>query len=959
MRSIRVALLVGACLGLAVPAAHGVELSAPRLLGDLVPGVSTVPFRWEPYPLAAAGGRMLFDPYLADGGSELWSSDGTPQGTGPILPADAGSVVFAWEQGDEAVVLVEERDGAKLLRTDGTVAGTVTVASWPGYDSIGWYGRSDGRTWVAPCHYGEADYSADRCELWKVDDGAPVAEKLADDLPLQYQCCSPMEQLVVDGRLFFFTVENGDTTLWRSDGTAATTVPLVHLPPESFVYPLGRGGRRVVFGADLADGRSQVWTSDGTAEGTREMVRLPSFPWEAGWDWYYRKQGPFFFTAREPATRTTGLWAVGPAGKARRLGSFAQIEGDVHAIGSGPTARYLFAAARNPPAPGEPARLRLWITDGTPAGTMELRIPGGPLLVEHTAGIAAGRFYFTANDGTSGVEPWTTDGTGAGTRRLADTCPGPCSSRIDGVASIGATVLLIVDRGGEQMLWRSDGTSASPVAPITGGDAAFSLVGDPFAPAAGGHAFFSVGAANRFALWATDGTAAGTGPVASGATAALGSDPAPLAVSAQSLLFAAVDPLDDERRRLYLQRRGEALPGGVRLPEYVQPTAGVIDDARGLALFVGSRGSYSSQLWATDGTAGGTVQLTTFGVLGFVSPDALTGDKYYDECYDTVELPQRSGDRWLFIAHICSSGVEVWSTDGSLAGTHRTTLLPDDAFAPVLVGDGMFYLATVETDDGAEETQLFHRSLAGGEAVQLTQRAGGLSQFGRRWAAPALRGLFFDVANGEGSELWVSDGTVTGTGAVTGAPEGTPLENVKEVAAGPGFALAWAGSGEFASTLFTIAPASRAATPLPGLRVFESFRWAVSPAGVFFAAWDAQHGWEPWISDGTAAGTRVLDVVPGPASSGPHGFAASDAGVFFAARGPETGDELWIADPGGAGARPVADLAPGWLSSRPSDLVAGPGGLLFTADDGATGREPWLLEWTPPSAGAAAAWGVR
>ncbi len=137
----------------------------------------------------------------------------------------------------------------------------------------------------------------------------------------------------------------------------------------------------------------------------------------------------------------------------------------------------------------------------------------------------------------------------------------------------------------------------------------------------------------------------------------------PLAVSAQTLLFDAADRLDPDRRRVYLQRRGEALGDGVPLPEYVRPTAGVLDDARRLALFVATDGDYRSQLWVTDGTAGGTVQLTAFGV----SFRAVA--KYHDECYDSVELPQRSGDRWYFVADVCAEGKQLWSTDGSLAGT--------------------------------------------------------------------------------------------------------------------------------------------------------------------------------------------------------------------------------------------------------------------------------------------------
>ena len=38
------------------------------------------------------------------------------------------------------------------------------------------------------------------------------------------------------------------------------------------------------------------------------------------------------------------------------------------------------------------------------------------------------RVYFANNDGAAGIELWQTDGTVTGTRRVADVCPGACSS---------------------------------------------------------------------------------------------------------------------------------------------------------------------------------------------------------------------------------------------------------------------------------------------------------------------------------------------------------------------------------------------------------------------------------------------------------------------------------------------------------------------------------------------------
>ena len=54
---------------------------------------------------------------------------------------------------------------------------------------------------------------------------------------------------------------------------------------------------------------------------------------------------------------------------------------------------------------------------------------------------------------------------------------------------------------------------------------------------------------------------------------------------------------------------------------------------------------------------------------------------------------------------------------------------------------------------------------------------------------------------------------------------------------------------------------------------------------------DGVHGAEPWLSDGTAAGTRMAaDVTPGPDSTWPKGFTLWGGRVYFlTARG-----ELWI-----------------------------------------------------------------
>ncbi|HEV8239143.1 MAG TPA: hypothetical protein VGS57_07240 [Thermoanaerobaculia bacterium] len=953
MRSIRVALLLAACFGSASPPARAAELAAPRLLADLAPGVSEVPARWPPYLLGSAGERMLFVAELATS-SELWSSDGTPQGSERIFAAESNFAIDGWAQAGAVEVLFEGEDAA-VFRSDGTAAGTVLVAHWPNA-YFGWYAHDGQRTWVGACYDSETSTS---CELWMVDGAALTATKVAGGLSIGSNYLHE-EQVAAGGRFWFFETsdENEPTRLWRSDGTAASTVPLAELPAEGYVYWLGRSGRRVFFAVDLDSGGDQLWSSDGTPAGTRMVVQLASYPDPPGWMIADRDGGPFFFVVHEAATHTTGLWAVGPAGKARRLGSFGQMEGAVYATGAGAAARYLFAARRQA-TPAEQPRLHLWVTDGTPGGTTELRDGRGrPIVVERTLGVAAGRLWFAGVDEDGGSEPWTSDGTAAGTHRVADLCPGPCGTPLAGVTAVGgATLFATRASAGGQTLWRSDSASASPVASLPG-EASFDTL--PELAVAGGRTFFTLTGADGFALWASDGTAAGTGPADAGFTAPLGSAAMPLAVSAQSLVFAAADPLDPDRQRLFLQHGDEALPAGVPLPAYVHPTAAVLDDERHLALFV-SGDDDGSDLWSTDGTPGGTIQLGASGAA------ALAGDKYYDECYDTVALPRRFGDHWVFAAYVCGEGDQLWSTDGSLEGTRRLSLLPEEAELPVVVGDGVFFLAPDESAGGAAEKQLYRVALGGGAPLQLTHRAGGVPTSYRYWPvwpAAASGRIFFTVAVVDGgTELWVSDGTVAGTGAIVDGASGSALAGVVQVAATADLAIAWTRRDDATGSVFGIALTTRLATRLADMFVnapyYGGMEWAAAGAGIVFTGNDPQRGYEPWITDGTVAGTRVLDLVPGPGSSNPHAFAASDAGTFFAARTFETGEELWLTDGGDAGARLAADIAPGRASSAPDRIVAGPGRLLFVADDGASGREPWLLEWTPAGAAGAAEGGVR
>ncbi|MCA8971581.1 MAG: hypothetical protein KDC95_17440, partial [Planctomycetes bacterium] len=128
--------------------------------------------------------------------------------------------------------------------------------------------------------------------------------------------------------------------------------------------------------------------------------------------------------------------------------------------------------------------------------------------------------------------------------------------------------------------------------------------------------------------------------------------------------------------------------------------------------------------------------------------------------------------------------------------------------------------------------------------------------------------------------------------------------------------------------------------------------------GIYFAANDGTAGTELWKSDGTAAGTTmVADIHPGAASC----FPTSDPRLrpslvtfgkylFFGADDGIHGNEPWVSDGTAAGTMMIADLAPGTVPSTPEYGAIHAGRVFFRAYAAATGREPFL--WAPSLASA-------
>ncbi|MEO0731461.1 MAG: hypothetical protein AAFZ52_01400 [Bacteroidota bacterium] len=110
-----------------------------------------------------------------------------------------------------------------------------------------------------------------------------------------------------------------------------------------------------------------------------------------------------------------------------------------------------------------PGGNELWITDGTPEGTELLADlnPGGDGSIPHDLRRLGDRIIFAATTPDAGRELWISDGTAAGTQMVADIFPGPGNGYDGGGVIIDDSLFYFrgIDVANNEEPWRSNGTA--------------------------------------------------------------------------------------------------------------------------------------------------------------------------------------------------------------------------------------------------------------------------------------------------------------------------------------------------------------------------------------------------------------------------------------------------------------------------------------------------------------------
>lgn len=526
-----------------------------------------------------------------------------------------------------------------------------------------------------------------------------------------------------------------------------------------------------------------------------------------------------------------------------------------------------------------------------------------------------GRLFFRAGS-DDGEELWATDGTAAGTS-MENLSPGAGSSVPDDFTLVGNRLFFTgVHAGTGRELWSTLGPNqTSIVADLEAGSGsssprALTVLGDDL--------YFSAEVAGSRALYTVDSVSLVLTEVAYG--------------------IVEVDfdtEIVEDSSRVYF--KGTASSGG------------------------------DQEIWASDGTTPGTEPVTDLGcpewgeLLGvgtavFVVCDFGSSTELLrldPTPASGVALVHRFGDRTVEqltpaggTLYMVVGGEDVWAYDNGAGTVSQVTAFGAGGSPEHLtryLGDLVFAAS------GGAGRELYWTD--GATVTEIDIRPGGASSSPSMLRVHDGRVYFVADDGVHGSELWRTDGTPAGTELVVDFVQGP---GSSDLVLGPstGFGLAftrgytglWVTDGSAGGTAEVAFPDSFATSPSDLL---------FDPAGerLFFAGTLDGSGHEPYVTDGTVAGTLALgDIEPGPAGSSAQFLATLPNGrTLFTASSGADGRQLWSTEglAGDAALTTIIDPA----GVPPLDGVVYGEHFYFCADDGANGTELWRSDGTSAGTG--------
>jgi ELWxxDGT repeat protein len=501
------------------------------IVKDVNPGSASS----SPTNMRVSGGKLYFSGIEASVGQELFVSDGTPGGTGLIVdlrtgPSNGSPLALSDFNGQLLFSLDSTLYGRELFLSDGTAVGTMLVKDIRTPNTSGAAISSDLTSSttraigsVARKLYFRASDGITGDELYVSNSTTGGTSRVADIRP-GVDSSSPAGITDVNGRLFF-TANDGTTgqELWSLDsggmpyrvkdirtGTAAGVLLGANL--------INLNGT-AIFVANDSTG-DELWKSDGTDMGTAKIADINSTAGISASSPIVF-DGKVYLAATGDAAQGSELWSTD--GNAVTLAADIPNTGTT---GSAPSnflvfqGKLYFAATGS--ISGTTAGNELWSYDaGTGTAAIVKDIRTGTASSSPRNLVALGnKFYFSATDGTSGIELYSSDGAAANTIRVADIASGSGDGLTTTTPLVRSGNLLFFaatgSTGGTE-LWVHNPTAGTTttLAPTAGGIHPTSSSSPVSLTDVNGTLYFAAtDGTNGVELWKSNGTNAGTQMVA-------------------------------------------------------------------------------------------------------------------------------------------------------------------------------------------------------------------------------------------------------------------------------------------------------------------------------------------------------------------------------------------------------------------------------------------------------------
>lgn len=808
-----------------------------QLVKIISTGGSKVPL----YEITACGDFIFF---IADDGVHgpgLWKSDGTAAGTillryDALANSQANNLSLTAIKNTLFYISNDHINGPQLWKSDGTIAGTAMVKNIPNGNG---YNVTNFSVIDSTIYFSFSSNDSTYGGLWRTDGTDTGTHKI------QTYTNQGNNALTPAGHQLFYV----NNELWVSDGTAnnAHVVRDINpsLPPN--IGHLVALKDILYFNADDGVNGNELWRSDGTEAGTYMVKDINPMAGQQSNPSCLTVVDSLLFFLANSGSGNYELWKTNGTltEKVRSFGNEPLASGKNLANINGKLYLSAYTTAHG---------FEVWSSDGSTTGTHELKdiFPGVYSSSPYAITNLKDKCLFSATDESHGTELWITDGFAAGTTLIKDiNSSGATSSSSSVVASLtnfknklffGAST----NKYGFE-LWSTDGTTsgtslADDIQP--GGLSGLVALVTPFVTTDNSVYFIGNTLKNGQELWKSDGTASGTTLVKD-----ITVGPADTRYNF-STYYDAYNTFAGVKNTLYFTA-DSLIPyqyGGVQ--------------------------SSKPALWKTSGTPGTTSIVKVFPGTGFYGIYNLT-----------------PADNSLYF----SVKGDIWKTDGTEAGTIKTIAKINytgffDEYRFRFLNGFLYY---VSTDNELWKTD-------GTNVEQVKDINPGVNGSNPSSLVISKNKIFFTANDGiSGKEIWVTNGTATGTLMVKDLSTGSNSSNPFSLIDVNGLVYFFTAETP-SSTKLWVTDGTTAGTTLvkeiePGNAVKIS---SVIKAGnkiCFIVSNNAIGTVKIWQSDGSPAGTKQLntkDIVI-PADYFSDLLAVLNDVVYFPAYSPATGTELW------------------------------------------------------------------